>query len=881
MVVRRLIGIGLVLLSGTVAPAAPAPKPAKPVREEGPAELWQPATEAMERLGLTDLQRRILAEVFHQYTHETPAPPAADAPLAVEVQPAAPLAVYPMGPGGDLPVRLRVRVRTTGAPGAVRLRYVVQDFYGRKVAGADLPQVFPDAAGEAHADLVIDEATAAGYYHVLVTAASGDRTASSARGVAVVQPPPDGPTAKNAFGLLAPPGPVPDGLPAAAHRLGAHHLATDWDGSKAALEAVRSAGLVPTPVVPIRIPQREPAPEVFAATAAEAIAPLAETVPAWHLGRRPALDPGALAASVASYRETVAGLLRAVRRSESPAELWVGATPSVLGSVLTEGPVLAGADGIVLYTEAGGDATSLRSGGYRRSVDYGVQMARRMGIARAAVVTAAEEPGARSPQQQGWKLVTRQVSAMAAGAERVFFEWDRGLPAPQSSAAVYAWMAHLLGEASYEGDAWDDVPLLSGHVFSGPRQQTAVVWSWVGGEEGACDRGVLVFDDGLGLEATDVVGRPVGIWKGRRLIVPLSEAPVYVVSAELSAGALRGRLRKAEIIGIAPATVRVESLIRGQVPGKTRITLWVQSHRPKKMAGRAGLLLPDGWQTGDAKRRFDLEPGQAGEVSFECTAPDDAGRGPYPVEAVVSLDEEFVRHRQEVWRARTPHRTIEVGFGLADWDGIDPVILEGPAGEVSAEVRTAWDEAFFYVSASVQRERATFRGGPFAYSGDAVQLAWGGEGRADDDFGHPARGWALPEGAFRDTQHLMAITFGPDGARVIRLRRPGAVLRTHMPGNLDPWYGPVEESVADIARDDAIGHTLYEAAIPWEALAPLAPGPDRIFRFGIRIGNGDGPALAWAREAGVPVFLTNPCSFLPLSEPTLPCQTWWGMGGSE
>jgi len=879
MVFRRLLGIGLVLLSGTAALAAPAPQPAKPVREEGPAELWQPIVEAMDRLGLTDLQRRILAQVFHQYTHETPALPAADAPLVVEVEPAVADGVYRMGPGGDLPVRLRLGVRATGRPATVRLRYLAQDFYGRKIAGGDLPRVFPDAAGQAQADLVLKEATVADYYHVTVTAESAERTVSSACGVAVVPPPAEGPVEESAFGLLAPPGPLPAGLAAIARRLGARHLGLDWDGSAAAVEAVRSAGLVPAPVVSIRIPQREPAPEVFAATTAEALAPLAETVGAWYLGRRPVLDDDALAGAVASYRETVSALLQAVRRGESPAGLWVGTTPAVLGSVLTEGPVLAGADGVVLYTGAGGEATSLRSGAYRRSVDYGIQMARRMGVERAAVVTAAEEPGARSPQQAAWKLVTRQVTAMAAGAQRVFFECGRGLPTPRSSAAVYAWMAYLLGDARYEGDAWDDVPLLNGHVFSGPQQQAAVVWSWVGGEDGPCDRGVLVFDDGLGLEATDVVGHPVGIWKGRRLVVPFSEAPVYVISTELSAREMRDRLRKTEIIGIAPGTVRVESLIRGEVPGKTRITLWVQSHRPERVAGQAGLLLPDGWTTRDAKRRFDLEPGQAGEVSFECEAPADAGRGPYPVEAVVSLDEEFVRHRQEVWRAQTPKRTIDVGFGLSDWDGIDPVILEGPDGQVWAEVRTAWDETFFYVSASVRRQRESFRGGPFAFSGDAVQLAWGGQGRADDDFGHPARGWALPEGAFRDTFHLMALTFGPDGAQVVRLRRPGVVLRTHMPGNQDPWYGPVEGAVVDIARDHAIKHTLYEAAIPWDALAGIPKGKDRIFRFGVRIGNGGGPPLVWAREAGVPAFLSNPCSYLPLSEPTLPCQTWWGMRG--
>jgi len=139
----------------------------------------------------------------------------------------------------------------------------------------------------------------------------------------------------------------------------------------------------------------------------------------------------------------------------------------------------------------------------------------------------------------------------------------------------------------------------------------------------------------------------------------------------------------------------------------------------------------------------------------------------------------------------------------------------------------------------------------------------------------------MPEGAFRDTDHLMALTFGRDGAQVVRLRRPGVILRAHMPGNQDPWYGPVEGARVAIARDRAIGHTVFEAAIPWKELAPLRGGKDRIFRFGIRIGNGDGPPLVWAREAGVPAFLTNPCSFLPLSQPSLPCQTWWGMVGER
>ncbi|MBL7139983.1 MAG: hypothetical protein ISS74_03655 [Planctomycetes bacterium] len=878
MVARCALATGLMLVAAC-APAwaaAPEPRTAQPVSPKGPDELWQPMTEAMQRLDLTDLQCHILAQVFHQYTHET-SRPAADLPLAVTVEPAVPGGLYVLGPGGDLPVRLAVKVRAAGFPSAVQLRYSVQDFYGRKVAGGALPRVFPDASGAATADLTVGEATVFGYYHVLVTATAEGASVTGARGFAVVHPPTREADAGSGLGLVVPDGTNPAGIVPVASRLGARQLAFTWKTGGDALEAVRAAGLVPVPIVPMTIPQRRPEPAVFASTTAEALAPLAETAPAWHLGREPVLPDDDLAGAAASYRHTVAQVIEAVR--PTGAALWVGTTPEILADVLTEGPVLAGAEGVTLYTDAGADEPSLRSGAYQRTVDFGVQMARRMGVKRAAVVTAADEPGAASPQQRAWKLVTRQVMAMAMGAETVFFAWDRGLPAPLPSAAAYAWMAHLIGRARYEGDAWADVPLLHGHVFSAPDCCVAVVWSWVGKDGGECDRGVLVFGNGLGLQAVDVVGHPVGIWKGERLIVPFSEAPVYLVSAELSAREMRDRLRQAQAVGVAPASVHVESIIRGQMPGKVRVTLCVQSHRPTRLTGRAGLLLPEGWTARDSKRQFDLQPGEAKEVSFDCDVADDQGPGPHTVEAVLSLDEEFVRHVQPVWVAQAPRRTVEVGYGLADWQGIAPVVVASADGTARAEVRTAWDRDHFYFSAAIARDRATFRAGQFAFEGDAIQLAWGDEGRADDDFGHPARGWALPGGAFRDTDHLLALVFTSEGPQVLRLRGPHIALRAHVPGNQDPWYGPVDGAQLDVARDREAGQTLVEAAIPWSALAPLAGKQDAIFRFGFRIGNGDGPPMTWSRAASVPAFLANPSSFLPLSEPSLPCQTWWGLVG--
>jgi hypothetical protein len=62
-------------------------------------------------------------------------------------------------------------------------------------------------------------------------------------------------------------------------------------------------------------------------------------------------------------------------------------------------------------------------------------------------------------------------------------------------------------------------------------------------------------------------------------------------------------------------------------------------------------------------------------------------------------------------------------------------------------------------------------------------------------------------------------------------------------------------------------------------LAPLEGGRDRLYRFAFRVGDGSNPPLDWAREAGVPDYLANPASFLPVSEASLPCQTYWVMVG--
>ena len=909
-------------------PAAKPPRkprdaePAKPAPKTSPADAAkaaEPAPASPTGLRLTPLQEKILGQTFVQHPFEDRKSPSADEPFDVEVTATEPGAVYRLGPVGDLPAKLKVHVTKAGAPVVVNLAWKAVDFYGRKVAEGTLPPEAVDAAGKLAAELELKDLLFAGYFHVYVTATAEGRKAVGGGGLVIVPPFDDDHTSAGPFGV-AMMGPVEDDAAEICHRLGATRVSTSWvDGRDVAnfpdkgplpedwrpefewepgeksLDQWRGTGLVPMGVIrPGRLAERLHAPAASAASNDPATpggrAPLpallsaisvehyAKSIPDWQVGDGPFVGGVPWPGTAPAYRNMLEGLIREVRGLKVPAALWVGATPSFVADVLSEAGGLKEADGVSLVVDAGARSASLRSGAFRRSVDFGIQAARRFGLKRVLIGATGDDPFAGSPQQQAWKLVTRHVLALACGAEGVYVEYARGLPTPLPAAAAYAQMTRMLDGLAYDGDLWEDVPLLQAHLFSGAKRRVAVVWSWAGADPAAPDRGALIFNDGFGLEAFDLVGHSVGLPKGRRLIVPLGEAPIYVVGKDLRAQEMRDRFRQVEVIGISPVTAWVSGVQPTDTPHRMRVTLWLQAHRPRRVDAVASLLAPDGWTVREAKQRASLGPGQVAELVFDCDVAKDPGPGPYRIEAAVQADGEWTRRVQEVQAAWIPKREIRAGLGMAEWAGIAPVRLRGDAAKPSAEVRVAYDASFFYFVARVAREHGGFIATSQAYGGDAIQLAFGLAPRADDDFGHVLP--VLPPGAFRDTDHLFALTMGETRAELVRLRGSGAVLRTHLDGNADPWYGPVDGAQASVQYDEAAGVMVYEAAIPMAALQPLKPAAGQTLRFSFRIGDGKAPPLDWARAAGVPDYLANPTSFLPTTDAeALPCQTRWILTG--
>ena len=152
-----LMALGVAWAGAAAASAAePAMAPAKvdatktdatAAAEPVPAVELPP--DALQTLGLTDLQRRVLDQVFRRHAYEMPT--TSDAELSAGVAPVAGGGLYRMGPVGDLPATLVVTVSSKTEREPIQVSWMAQDFYGRKVGGAKLPPIFPDAAGLATA----------------------------------------------------------------------------------------------------------------------------------------------------------------------------------------------------------------------------------------------------------------------------------------------------------------------------------------------------------------------------------------------------------------------------------------------------------------------------------------------------------------------------------------------------------------------------------------------------------------------------------------------------------------------------------------------------------------------------------------------------------
>lgn len=171
-------------------------------------------------------------------------------------------------------------------------------------------------------------------------------------------------------------------------------------------------------------------------------------------------------------------------------------------------------------------------------------------------------------------------------------------------------------------------------------------------------------------------------------------------------------------------------------------------------------------------------------------------------------------------------RTIRVDGALEDWEGAAWVThRDRPSGDgdwdgprdLATRIAFAWDTTHLYVAAVVEDDRhhQPFYGWNL-WKGDSIQIGF-----------DPLNERNVQE--YSGNQHEIGFALLED--------RRSIAWRWH--GRRGQW--PHEMAAVDVVvrRDDGRGQTVYEAAVPWSELAPMAPAITPVVGVGVTFNDAD------------------------------------------
>jgi len=182
-----------------------------------------------------------------------------------------------------------------------------------------------------------------------------------------------------------------------------------------------------------------------------------------------------------------------------------------------------------------------------------------------------------------------------------------------------------------------------------------------------------------------------------------------------------------------------------------------------------------------------------------------------------------------------------IGGACGAWQGQEAMVLNNReqlmppdqlkwqgTNDLSAIVRTGWDETNFYFAAEVRDNRhVNEKIGAEIWNGDSVQMAFAP--LAASDIGIPGYGAS-------DTELILALANGKAEA--------------------SKWHGPGDVRAKmkySVHRDEAAGTTYYHAGIPWSALG-IKAAPGTVFGFNFVIFDDDtgaGPVFWYQLSPGI------------------------------
>jgi hypothetical protein len=782
----------------------------------------------------------------------------------------------------ELPAELRVTVTDCrDRDDLVKAEWTVTDFYGRRVAGGTLDEMAVPASGSAERIVTLADLKDPGCYEVLVKLTASGSTRTSRHAFAILRAKT---SAERPNWLVCPADPalipvarrlgctmvyLPDliaagaGLTNLAERSPERPWTPKFDPAplQASTDSFRAAGFsvigqIGSPMDALKSAADDGLP-TDAKEFAACVAPLTAMLPEvrhWDLMPQPLGRHSASAATLHHYLTTLRAEMS--RQRPTDATFWVTGDLPAINDLLTA-PGMTGLVDAVRFTDA-------RVADPRELGTTLADTARRAGAKRWMVVLSPGQAG--DPVRvKAWHAITKVARVLASGGDvELRAEWLQD--APQTAALAH--FIESVGNAKPRGEVWPDLPTIRSPVFDGDRRRVAVVW-----HDGPSSL-LVEIPDAASLEATDVLGRPVGLWRQNSLVVPVGEGPIYLTSSRLGLGDFLRRLQQARTVlqtamadaEALPEPVAIEATsggfvvpqaqiacqavapdfdlqtITGPIGPGTTIPVVLTALGPGTTEADVGLTGPKGWTGEPSLRHVRLEPGQSLRVEFPFR---DAAANPdgiYPVE--VSMN--GIHHKRHIAtrQAVAPRLTPTIDGQLGEWGDVPAMAVEpwwllrpaattttgagvtpnAPSTGTVARVRAAFDEQFFYLSADVptrlplRRERtvdpvaAGQVGNP--WGPESIQVALGTTGAARPEY---------------------VLVLVPTATRpaVVRMAAPGMERRTPRADLSIQGWGEVPESRCAIVS--AGDRALYEAAIPRAALAALPWQEGARWRFGFLI----------------------------------------------
>jgi hypothetical protein len=775
-----------------------------------------------------------------------------------------------------------------------RLAYEVVDFYGRKVAGGNLGDVVVPQGGAAECKAALTGLTQAGYYEAVAHLTWGDKSNKSEL------------TARQGFALIAPPRPGRDTVgrigcaspQTSAAAAGCKTLyvdqwlaggagVTNWNEraadrpwtpkfDPAALEArlelfekmgftvVGRVGQPPEAwrgaVGSDRISARGlPADAV---EYAGFTAPLVKSFPSitrWDILPDPLDELGASAAALDGYLATESAAIAKVRPD---AALWGAGGPRAFNDYLSAGP-------------SRGLLGGLRFVGPSVDANLDRWVAERAG-AKQWTATLPPEAAEISPQRRAWALVRRAVSVLAAGG-------NLDLPATTTldpaCCAVLAPLAAMLDQSRAETAVWPHLPLVKSPVFAARDRAVAVLWTEPPGDaaDGPAERGLLTIPDATTLETFDCQGQPIGLWRGRSLLLPLGEAPIYITSRVLSAAALAAKIAPAAMQSFTPLAVRAEP-INEAVDSQATVTLELVALIPSGSDVTVETVGPEGWTAADAPQKVHVDPGHPARLAVRFSKAARRIENSYPFTVRLTTadwkgERVLVAQEAVVAARRSP---IAIDGNLDSWSNIAPLVVRLPMlqtepapaavvksnerteGGPQATLRMSYDAKYLYVAAEVEQPAPLNRVRTIEPTGTSAGNPWG--------VGSIQLALAPAEAA----QPAYVLALAPTARRpvVVLLHAPGMDLRNPLPDRPIAGWGEVAGSSAAIvdAGASAAGRhrVVYEAAIPRAALTALPWSAGDRWNFSFLVQPADGVEADWSTAAGVFPWQSSATTFFPI-----------------